>query len=74
VVLESRAHFVSKYEVVFTSGSPVRISDDRIQLFRKGAQFADMSSVVVSLLTSLSKTFIFQHRVIFTYFPLFDLI
>ena len=34
VVLESRAHFVSKYEVVYTSDPPARISDDRIQLFR----------------------------------------
>ena len=34
VVLESRAHLVSKYEVVYTSGPLARISDDRIQLFR----------------------------------------
>ena len=34
VVLESRAHLVSKYEVVYTSDPPARISDNRIQLFR----------------------------------------
>jgi hypothetical protein len=34
VVLESHAHLVLKYEVVYTSNPLVGISDDRIQLFR----------------------------------------
>lgn len=34
MAFDSRAHLVSKYEVVYTSDPLARISDDRIQLFR----------------------------------------
>ena len=34
VVLESRAHLVLKYEVVYASDPPARINDDIILLFR----------------------------------------
>ena len=34
VVLGGRAHLVSKYEVVYATDPPARISNDRIQVFR----------------------------------------
>jgi hypothetical protein len=37
VVFDSRAHLVSKYEVVYTSDPPARINDDRIQLIQNAA-------------------------------------
>lgn len=34
VILKSRAHLVLRYEVIYISDPPTRISDDGIQLFR----------------------------------------